>query len=321
LKDYKIDLEEKMRKTITKVLSVMGLSLAVFALGACSAPEAAEEVTPEVAVEEAAEVNEDLPTFKIGAIPDQNASKLNKRFDELAAHIASETGLEVEYVPSADYAALVTGFERGDIQLGWFGGLTGVQARNVAPGAEAIAQRPRDEEFHSVFVAQKGLGLKSLEDLKGHTFTFGSESSTSGHLMPRFYMMEAGLKVTEELNGQPNFSGSHDKTWKLVETGAFEAGALNEAVWESALENGKVDLEKIEVFYVTPSYYDYNWTVNAVDSVYGEGTKDKVQAALLSFGESKPEIMELFSADKFIATENANYEAIEAVAKELGIIQ
>lgn len=171
------------------------------------------------------------------------------------------------------------------------------------------------------FLLQKGLGLKSLEDIKGHTFTFGSESSTSGHLMPRFYMMEAGLNVTEELNGQPNFSGSHDKTWKLVESGAFEAGALNEAVWESALENNKVDLEKIEVFFVTPSYYDYNWTVNNVDEVYGEGTKAKVQAALLSFGSQHPDIMELFSAEAFIATENDNYSAIEAVAKELGIIQ
>ncbi len=307
-------------KTITKKgLSIICvLLLSILALAGCSSPETTEndEVTQQSEM-----VSEDFPTFKIGAIPDQNASKLNKRFDELAAYISDETGLEVEYVASSDYAALVTGFERGEIQLGWFGGLTGVQARNVAPGSEAIAQRPRDEQFHSVFVAQKGLGLQGLEDLKGLTFTFGSESSTSGHLMPRFYMIEAGLNVTEELNGQPNFSGSHDKTWKLVESGAFEAGALNEAVWESAVANNKVDLEKVDVFYVTPSYYDYNWTVNNVDEIYGEGTKDKVQAALLSFGESKPEIMELFSAEGFIATENANYEAIEAVAKELEIIQ
>lgn len=302
-----------MKKISTHLLKITCLMLvSVLILSACSAPESTEGQV---------EANQEVPVFTIGAIPDQNASKLNKRFDELASYIAEETGLEVAYVPSVDYAALVTGFERQEVQLGWFGGLTGVQARNVVEGSEAIAQRPRDEQFHSVFVAQKELGIETLEDLKGHTFTFGSESSTSGHLMPRFYMIEAGLNVTEDLNGEPNFSGSHDTTWKLVESGAFEAGALNEAVWESAVADNKVDLTKVDVFYVTPAYYDYNWTINNVDAIYGEGTKDKVQAALLSFGEKHPDIMELFSAENFIATENANYEAIETVAKELGIIQ
>lgn len=151
-----------MKKTVKKLFSMTGLLLVIFALVACSTPEATEapeasEATEEVAVQEEApsEKVEDMPTFKIGAIPDQNASKLNKRFDELASHIAAETGLEVEYVPSADYSALVAGFERGEIHLGWFGGLTGVQARNAVSGSEAIAQRPRDEEFHSVFVAKR----------------------------------------------------------------------------------------------------------------------------------------------------------------------
>jgi len=298
-----------MKKFLLACLLIGLLILTV----ACNSEPTVQEATPEQVTE--------LPVFKIGAIPDQNASKLNRRFEELATYIATETGLEVEYIPSVDYSALVTGFERGEVHLGWFGGLTGVQARNAVEGSEAIAQRPRDEQFHSVFIAQKSLGIESIEDLKGLTFTFGSESSTSGHLMPRHFMIETGLDVTKDLNGQPNFSGSHDKTWKLVESGAFEAGALNEAVWESAIADEKVDLDKVDVFYVTPAYFDYNWTVHNVDSVYGEGTKEKVQAALLSFGEAHPDIMELFSAEQFIATENNNYNAIESVATELGIIQ
>ena len=123
--------------------------------------------------------------LKIGAIPDQNASDLNRSLSQLAKYITEETGIQAEYVPSVDYAALVTAFERGEIDLAWFGGLTGVQARNMVPEAEAIAQRPLDEEFHSVFIAGADTGIESLEDLKGKSFTFGSESSTSGHLMPR----------------------------------------------------------------------------------------------------------------------------------------
>jgi len=259
--------------------------------------------------------------FKIGGIPDQNASKLNKRLGELAEYIGEKTNLEVEYIPTVDYSALVTAFERGEIQLAWFGGLTGVQARSVAPNSEAIAQRPRDQEFHSVFIAQKKLKITQLSDIKGKRFTFGSESSTSGHLMPRFFMGENNVDADKDLDGAPNYSGSHDKTWKLVESGAFEVGALNEAVWESAVTQNKVDLDKVDVFYTTPAYYDYNWTINNVDPVFGPGTKEKVKAALLSIGSDKKEIMDLFQTEKFIESKNENYDAISSVAKKLHIIK
>ena len=179
--------------------------------------------------------------FKIGAIPDQDAAEMNRSLSKLADYLSEKTDLKVEYVPSVDYAALVTAFERGDIQLAWFGGLTGVQARNVAPGSEAIAQRPMDEEFHSVFIAGADTNINSLADLKGKSFTFGSESSTSGHLMPRYFLMEEGINPEKDFDGQPNYSGSHDKTYKLIESGSFEAGALNISVWDAAVAEKKVD--------------------------------------------------------------------------------
>lgn len=264
---------------------------------------------------------EEETSLVLGGIPDQNTATLNERFEELAAYIEDETGIKTSYVPSADYSALVTGFGREEVHLGWFGGLTGVQARDLVEGSEAIAHRPRDAAFESVFIAQKSLGLDGLEALKGLSFTFGSESSTSGHLMPRHFLMEAGIDPDVDFQGQANYSGSHDKTWSLVESGAFDAGALNIAVWESALEAGKVDLDKIDVFYTTPYYYDYNWTVGNVDATFGEGTKDKIQAALLSFGEVNPDMMALFQDDSFVASNNGNYDAIKEVAKALGIIK
>ncbi|MFC5735572.1 putative selenate ABC transporter substrate-binding protein [Cytobacillus gottheilii] len=260
-------------------------------------------------------------TFKIGAIPDQDAAELSRSMDGIADYIAEETGLEVEYVPSVDYSALVTAFDRGEIQLAWFGGLTGVQARNLVPEAEAIAQRPRDEEFTSVFIAQSDAGIESLEDLEGASFTFGSESSTSGHLMPRHFLMEAGITPEEDFDGVPNYSGSHDKTYKLVESGAFTAGVLSEAVWESAISDKKVDLSKVKAFYTTPEYYDYNWTINTVDDTFGDGTKDKVKEAILNMGSGQADYLDLFQTDSFIETQNDNYKDIEEVAKQLGIIK
>lgn len=261
------------------------------------------------------------PTFKIGAIPDQNVTELNKNMTDMAKYLSEKTGLKVEFVPSNDYTALVSGFERGEVQLAWFGGLTGVQAMNVVPNSEAIAQRPRDAEFHAIYIAQKNLNVTKLQDLKGLSFTFGSESSTSGHLMPRFFINEAGLDPDKDFNGKPNFSGSHDKTYKLVESGTFQAGALNEAVWEKAVKEGKVDLNKVKAFYTSPAFYDYHWAINDVDKVYGEGTKAKIKDALLTMGKDQSTILNFFQTEKFVETKNSNYDAIRTVAKKLGMIK
>lgn len=284
--------------------------------------EGTPEGTPEPAASGAGAQAGESPTFKISGIPDQEAAKLLRLFQGVADHLGKTTGLKVEYVPVMDYAALVTAFERGEINLAWFGGLTGVQARAVAPGSEAIAQRPRDAEFHSVFIVQAGLPAQKLEDLKGHSFSFGSESSTSGHLMPRYFLLEAGINADRDFAGPPNYSGSHDKTYKLVESGAFQAGALNEAVWESAVKEGKVDTSKVRVLHTTPAYYDYNWTIHAkVDEVFGAGTKEKIKESLLSMGAEQKDILDLFQTDGFVPAANENYAAIEKVARELGIIR
>lgn len=290
---------------------ILGI-LMLFLLSACSGDSEKDTTNKETTKEE-----KQIETIKIGMIPDQNTADLNRSMDDFAKDLAEKTGLKTEFVPSVDYAALVTAFERGEIQLAWFGGLTGVQARNLVPEAEAIAQRPIDTQFKSVFIANHDLDINSLEDLKGKTFTFGSESSTSGHLMPRYFMTDAGVNPDKDLDGNPNYSGSHDKTYKLVESGAFQTGALNISVWEAAVKEGTVDTSKVKVFYTTPEYYDYNWTVNKMD----KETKEKIKNAILSMKAGDNEVMTLLSTDKFIEANNNNYKAIEKVAKELKIIK
>lgn len=292
------------------------LSMAFLLVTACSQADDKEKAKEAPAKTE--------KVFKIGALPDQNAADLSRSMDILSDYLSKETDIKVEYVPSVDYAALVTAFQRGEVHMVWFGGLTGVQARNLVPDAEAIAQRPRDEEFHSIFIANNSVDASSLEELKGLSFTFGSESSTSGHLMPRYFLEEAGIDPEADFDGEANYSGSHDTTYKLVESGAFQAGVLNEAVWEGAVADKKVDVNKVKVVYVTPSYFDYHWTINQVDEEFGEGTIKKMKTALLSIDEKNTELEEflnLFQTDTFIETNNDNYKAIEDVAKELEIIK
>lgn len=265
------------------------------------------------------------PTLLIGGIPDEEVSILETRFGGVARYLSRETGLDVKYQPSISYAALVTAFEHGDVGLAWFGGLTGVQARLAAPGAEAIAQRPRDQEFRSVFIVDKGVTAASLAELRGLSFTFGSESSTSGHLMPRYFMVQAGIDPERDLKGKPSYSGSHDKTWKLVEAGTFDAGVLNQAVWDRAVEHGQVDTTKVEAIYVTPPYFDYHWIVGpGVDKVYGNGTAARIKRALLSMNGTDADIsrtLQLFQTGSFIETSNENYAAIESTARTLGLIR
>jgi len=266
----------------------------------------------------------------MGAIPDQDPQKLQRQYEKLASYLEKELGVPVEYKPVTDYAAAVTAFKVGDLELVWFGGLTGVQARLQVPGADAIAQRDVDEQFHSLFIANKQSGLTPIKDsaglqqLKGRTFTFGSESSTSGRLMPQYFLEQAGVKL-EDFKGQPGFSGDHDKTIKLVEAGTYEVGAVNEKVWQKRVATTEVDLRKVDVIWRSPAYYDYHWVINPeVKTQYGEEFAKKVQDAFLKLDPNVPEqkeILDLFEAEKFITTQNSNYAQIEEVGRKIGKIK
>ncbi len=266
----------------------------------------------------------------ISAIPDQDPQKLQRQYDKLSAYLEKELGVPVKYKPVTDYAAAVTAFKVGDLQLVWFGGLTGVQARLQVPGAEAIAQRDVDEKFHSVFIANKKSGLSPFQDaadlkqLKGRTFTFGSESSTSGRLMPQYFLQQAGFKL-EDFQGKVGFSGDHDKTIKLVEADTYEAGAVNEKVWLKRVASKEVDVNKVDVIWRSPAFYDYHWIINPeVKKRYGEDFVKKVQNAFLKLDPKVPqqkEILDLLEANKFIATKNSNYGQIEEIGRKIGKIK
>jgi phosphonate transport system substrate-binding protein len=265
------------------------------------------------------------PTLVIGGIPDQDVSVLEERFNGIADYLEKELNITVEYRSSISYSALVTAFRNGDVKLAWFGGLTGVQARLATQGAVAIAQRPLDTEFRSVFIIRSDIEADSLAGLRGRSFTFGSESSTSGHLMPRYFLNEAGVDPETDFRGKPSYSGSHDTTWKLVEAGTFDAGALSQAVWDRAVAEGQVDTSKVKVLLVTDTYYDYHWLAGpALDPVYGAGTTDQFKAALLAMSVDNPgekAVLDLFQTGSFIATENSDYDALESTARGLGLIE
>ncbi len=268
-------------------------------------------------------------SFVIGAIPDQDPEILQRRYETLSAYLEGELGVPVEYRPVTDYAASVSAFRVGDLDMVWFGGLTGVQARLQVEGAEALVQRDIDEQFTSVFIANVDSSLtpfsdiQDLRQLAGRTFTFGSESSTSGRLMPQSFLSQAGVSLTD-FAGEPGFSGAHDTTIALVEAGTYEAGALNANVWQSRVESGDVDLNRVVLLWTTPPYHDYHWVIRPeVTERYGDDFPQRVIDAFVQLNpsiENEKEILDMFGAEKFMATSNDNYVQIEAVGREIGQI-
>jgi phosphonate transport system substrate-binding protein len=259
----------------------------------------------------------------ISAIPDQDPERLQRLYGKVAAYLSGALHVPVEYRPVTDYTASVIGFKTGDLDLVWYGGLTGVEARLQVPGAHAIAQRDIDSAFHAVFITRQGSGIRSLADCKGHTFTFGSEMSTSGRLMPEYYLRQA-IGPMDNLRGAPGFSGSHDKTIALVAAGTYDAGALNAQVWKSRIADHTVDTTHLTVFYTSPAFHDYHWVLNpAAEQRFGAGFGDKVRAALLALDpadSTQKEILGLFGAHRFIETADSNYADIERVGRMIGAI-
>lgn len=269
-------------------------------------------------------------TLRISAIPDQDPQKLQRQYGKFSDYLARKLDVDVRYVPVTDYTASVTSFRRGDLQLVFFGGLTGVQARNQVPGSVPIAQRDIDAEFHSVFVANTGTELDEIDDvdglgkLAGHSFTFGSEVSTSGRLMPQYFLGKAGVSL-DDFAGRVGFSGSHDATAKLVEAGTYDTGVLNAAVWDKRVAADKVDTSKVREIFRTPPYHDYHWLARPdLNERFGDGFTGRLRETLLGIDGSdstEREILDMFSAGEFIPTNPENYARIESVARSNGLLQ
>lgn len=264
-------------------------------------------------------------TFRFTAIPDEDQSRLVERFQKVADYLSDELGVEVEYLPVKSYSAAVSAFRNDQVQLAWFGGLSGVQARRLVPGSQALAQGSEDASFHSYFIANSATGLEASDDklpaaIEGHSFTFGAKTSTSGRLMPEYYLRQQFDKAPDELFSRVGFSGDHSRTIALVESGTYDIGAVNYSVWEDAVADGRVDTDKVKVIWESPPYPDYQWTIRGdVNARFGDGFTARVRQALLDM--SDPELLESFPRDAFIPADNDDYAPIEQVGEELGLLR
>ena len=264
----------------------------------------------------------DVPdVLRIAAIPDENPNELLRIYTPFAEYLAKELKLKVQFTPVVDYAATVEGLAARKLDLVWYGGFTSVQAvRRTNGTAKRLVLRQEDAEFKSVFIAKPGSGINSLADLKGKTFAFGSVSSTSGHLMPRSFILKANLNPEKDFK-QVAYSGAHDATALWVESGKVDAGALNFLVWDKLVQTKKVDLSKVNVFWTTPPYVDYVWTARGD---LDKGLQERIAAAFLKLDYGNPEhkrLLDLHRTKKYIKATDEEWKGIEEAAVAAGLLK
>src|ERR671914_1130993 len=260
-----------------------------------------------------------LKELRISAIPDENPQEMLRIYQPFADYLSKEVGIPVKFTPVVDYAATVEGLAASKLDMVWYGGLTSVQAARRAKGAKRIIMRKEDTEFKSQFITRKGTGIHELKDLKGKTFSFGSVSSTSGHLMPRYYLIKAGINPEKDFS-KFSFSGAHDATAAWVEAGRVDAGALNFLVWDKLVNTKKVDTDKVIVFWTTPPFVDYVWTVR---SGLDKAVVDKISKAFLKLdyrNADDKKLLDLHRTKGYIPARDEQWKSVEDAAITTGLI-
>ena len=322
-------MKEGLAACASRLVVLAVVCLAVFA-ASCGGPSQTADTASD----------EQLPELVISGVPDQDPCRLEERFSSFAQYLAESDllggrDLPVSYRPASDYSDIVANFGSGEVQLGWFGALSGVQARNLADDSQAIAQREDDDKFRSVFIVRAELPVTTLTDLAGYRFTFGDEISTSGRLMPEYFLGVEGIEDTERFFSEVGYSGSHDRTWMLVQEGEYDAGALSKTVWDRVIADGSVDPEAVRLLTITPNYHNYHWLAHSsIDESYGEGTIERLQEIIVELDSSYQsgmagicdegttvDILENFKTSSFKPTQNGNYQPITNLAERLNLWQ
>ncbi len=263
-------------------------------------------------------------TLVISSIPDYNQEQLKQRFDKIARYLSKELAIPVKYIPVTSYASAVTAFKNNKIQLAWFSGLSGVRARSLVANSEAIAQGIEDSQFQTYFIANRSAGIKLSSKfpsgVAGKNFTFASKASTSGRIMPEFFIREHFKKPVDEVFNRVDFSGSQSRVISLVQLGAYQVGVVNSKVWQGDLAARKINLKKVKVIWKSPTYSNFQWSVRGdVDSVWGKGFKQKIKQALINMKD--PKLLKAFPRSAFISASNDDYLPILNTAKEIGLIK
>ncbi len=256
--------------------------------------------------------------LRLSMIPSTDPGKILRESQPLVEYLEKELGTRIELTIPTNYAAVVEAIANDQVDIAYFGGFTYLQAARRA-GVKPLVQRDRDQNFHSLFITQPDSGINTLADLKGRSFAFGDINSTSGHLMPEYYMRQA--QVDPEVIAKAIYTGGHDATALAVANRKVDAGALDETVYRRMIQEGRLDQTKVRVFYTTPPFFDYVWVAR---KGLDQRLADSFTNAFLKLNESDPaqkKILTLLNATHYVKAEDANYDQLRQAAREAGLLK
>jgi phosphonate transport system substrate-binding protein len=255
--------------------------------------------------------------LRIGVLPDQDRKVLEARYAPLVEYLSHNVGIPCELAIPSDYDELVDWFTSRKIQLAYFGGLTFVEAQARAD-AVPLVSREIDLEFRSYYLVRADNTAATLADLKGTRFAFGSRLSTSGHLMPRYFMQSGGLRP-EQYFAQVIYSGAHDRTAYMVRDGQVDAGVANANTIASMFKDGRLHDGDLRILGRTPPYADYVW---AVRPEMPERIRIGILNAFLLLSPDRPNekaILDSLDANAFLPALSTDFVRLGQIAAELSL--
>ena len=262
----------------------------------------------------------DMPAvLKVGVVPGENIEVLKKRYTPLLKYLSKELDVPYEFKITKSYEDLLTQFEQKSIDLAYFGGFTFIQAFHQS-NAMPLVMRDVDINFTSYFIAKGNSPSNDITHFKAKSFSFGSRLSTSGHLMPRYFMQQKEI-IPETFFGKVKYSGSHDKTAYWVRDGFVDIGVANAKIIDRMLLDGRLKQDDITILSETPPYPDYVW---ALQSGYRQSVQTKIRNAFLSLNPSNNEHNEILTgvdAGGFIPASFDDFIKIDDVATESGLLE
>jgi len=263
-------------------------------------------------------LSQSQPRLRISMIPTTDPGKMLRDAQPFVNYVEKRTGAKIMMTIPTSYAAVVAAMANDQVDIAHFGGFTFVQI-SARAGARPLVQREQDQNFHSLFITQPSSPIHSLKDLNGHTFAFGDVNSTSGHLMPEYFMREA--KVDPKVIEKALYTGGHDATALAVANNKVDAGALDENVFQNMMKTGKITDRQVKVFWTTPAFFDYVWAARkGLDPKLAES----FAKALLDLNARNPEqkaVLDFLSAAKYVRASDSDYGKLRQAAKDAGLMK
>lgn len=260
----------------------------------------------------------DSQTVRIGVLPDQLPEALVQRHTPLIEYLRAATGLGVELLIADGYGDFLADFDEGRLDLAWFGGLTFVQAE-YRSDAHPIVTRNVDHDFRSCFLVAGSRAERLVADFEGQRFAFASHLSTSGHLMPRYFLEQEG-RIPEKFFKSVQYAGTHDQTALLVRDGVVDLGVANCLVVQNMFEDGQLLGDEVRILIKTPPYHDYVWAIRPGLPVEIES---RILDAFLALDQTLPEhaaILRTQDADAYLPIGRDSFHEVRQAAASLELL-